>query len=99
MRPRRLQRAAHLRQVESERQLLNRYIKDNRLDVSAMEGVVPETVRVVLLQWIAQANMTAGKTGKTEYGQEFCLIRKEGTCVLRCRDGRLRMPAYVLEFK
>ncbi len=93
------QRAAHLRQVESERQLLNRYIKDNRLDVSAMEGVVPETVRVVLLQWIAQANMTAGKTGKTEYGQEFCLIRKEGTCVLRCRDGRLRMPAYVLEFK
>lgn len=93
------QRAAHLRQVESERQLLNRYIKDNRLDVSAMEGVVPETVRVVLLQWIAQANMTAGKTGKTEYGQEFCLIRKEGTCVLRCQDGRLRMPAYVLEFK
>lgn len=42
--------------------------------------------------------MNSGKIGRTEYGQEFRLVRKPGTCVLHFEDGDLTMPAYVLEF-
>ncbi len=93
------QRLFHLRQLDSERNLVMRYIKDGRLDFTAISDVVPDTVRITFLQWISQANMNAGKIGRTEYGQEFRLIRKKGTCVLNCEDGKLTMPAYVLEFK
>lgn len=93
------QRMTHLKQLESEKQLVFRYIKDNKLDLTAIEDVVPDTVRITFLQWIAQANMNSEKIGRTEYGQEFKLIQKEGTCILQCEDGRLTMPAYVLEFR
>ncbi len=92
------QRMMYLKELESEKQLVLRYIRDNRLDFTAIQEVVPDTVRVIFLQWIAQANMNSEKTGRTEYGQEFRLLQKEGTCVLHCEDGDLTMPAYVLEF-
>jgi len=93
------QRAVYLRRLESEKKLAMRYIRDQRLELAAIEEVIPDTVRVMFLRWIAQANGNSGKTGKTEYGQEFRLVRKEGTCVLHCEDGQLTMPAYVLEFE
>lgn len=45
------------------------------------------------------ANMSSQKIGQTEFGQEYRLIQEEGTCVLRCEDGDLTMPAYIMEFK
>ena len=51
------------------------------------------------MQWITQANMSSQKIGRTEYGQEYHLVKGEGTCVMKCEDGDLRMPDYVLEFK
>ena len=75
-----------------------RYIKDNRLEFSRIEETVPETARIVFLQWIAQANMNSEKKGRTEFGQEFRLVNTGETCVLKCEDGDLRMPAYILEF-
>lgn len=89
---------AHLQLLDSEKELVLRYIKDGRLDLTVIPDVIPDTVRITFLQWISQANMNAGKIGRTEYGQEFRLVRKEGTCVLNCEDGKLTMPAYVLEF-
>ena len=41
---------------------------------------------------------TEGK-GRTEYGQEYRLIRQEGSCVLKCEDGNLTMPVYIMEFQ
>ena len=43
--------------------------------------------------------MNSEKMGRTEYGQEYRLIRGEGTCVLKCEDGDLKMPSYIMEFK
>ena len=43
--------------------------------------------------------MNSQKIGRTEYGQEYRMIRKKETCVLRCEDGELVMPSYILEFK
>ena len=76
-----------------------RYIKGNKVVFSEIEEVISEVTRKTYLQWIAQANMSTQKIGRTEYGQEYHLIQKEGNCVLKCEDGALTMPAYVLEFK
>ena len=94
-----IQKNAYLQQIEDERLMIQKYIREGILDVSAIEETVSERVRNVLLQWIAQASLNSQKKGRTEYGQEFSLIRKEGNCVLKCEDGNLTMPAYVLEFK
>ena len=61
--------------------------------------MISEDTRAIFLQWIAQANMSSEKTGRTEYGQEYYLRKKEGSCVLKCEDGDLKMPDYILEFK
>ena len=95
----RLQREQYLRQAEKQKELVLRYIKDNRIQFADIREVVSEDTRAIFLQWISQANMSSEKTGRTEYGQEYRLIRKEGSCILNCEDGDLKMPAYVLEFQ
>ena len=92
------QRAAHLQRMEEERRLVMRYIREGRLVFKQIEDVVPENVRRIFLGWIAQAGMNPEKRGHTEYGQAFTLHMGEGTCLLRCEDGDLRMPCYELEF-
>lgn len=91
-------RTEYLRRIEKDRQMVNRYIRGNRLSVSDIEDTVPESVRTTLLRWISLANMTESGTGITEYGRSFKLRREEGTCTLHCEDGDLKMPAYVFEF-
>ena len=94
-----LQRTQYLKQVEQERELVLRYIQNGRLKLSEITETVPEIVRSTLLQWIALANLNSSKMGRTEYGQEYRLVKQEGTCVLKCEDGNLVMPCYVLEFQ
>ena len=93
-----IQKNAYLQQMEEERSMILKYIHDGKLEVSEIHEMVDERVRTVLLRWIAMASLSSEKKGRTEYGQEFRLIRKEGDCVLQCEDGNLTMPNYVLEF-
>lgn len=93
------QREKYLQKIRRQRELVMHYIKDNRITFSEIGEVVSGETRLTFLQWITQANMNAEKTGRTEYGQEYRLLRSEGTCVLKCEDGDLVMPAFVLEFK
>lgn len=93
-----IQRQEYLENTEKARKLMMRYIKNGKLDVAAIHETVPETVRTMLLRWISQANMYNGKTGHTEFGQKFHLVRNRNLCVLHCEDGDLVMPAYILEF-
>lgn len=94
-----MQREYYLQRVRKQKEIVMHYIKDNRITFSEINEKVPEDVRIIFLQWIAQANMNSQKFGRTEYGQEYQLIRGDGDCVLQCEDGALTMPAYVLEFK
>ena len=94
-----IQRESYLRRAEQQKEIVMRYIKGNKVVFSEIEEVISEVTRNTFLQWIAQANMSSQKIGRTEYGQEYHLIQKEGNCVLKCEDGALTMPAYVLEFK
>ena len=94
-----IQKTAYLTKVQKEKELVLYYIRNHYLDFGAIDEVVSETVKNIFLQWIAQAGSNSEKKGRTEYGQEYILKRKEGTCVLHCEDGDLTMPVYVLEFK
>ena len=94
-----MQRESYLRQARRQKEIVLCYIKDNRITFSEIREKVPADARIIFLQWIAQANMNSRKLGRTEYGQEYRLIRGDGNCVLDCEDGALTMPAYILEFK
>ncbi len=93
-----MQRENYMRRMEQQKEIVLRYIRNNRVAFSELDEVISETTRTIFLQWIAQANMSSHKTGRTEYGQEFRLIRQEGSCIVHCEDGDLTMPAYILEF-
>jgi uncharacterized protein (TIGR02677 family) len=93
-----LQRMEYMKKLEQEKELVYHFIENGRLDFSQIHEMIPETVRTTFLRWIAQANMSTEKMGRTEYGQEYRLIRQEGNCCLQCEDGNLTMPAYILEF-
>ena len=92
-------RTQYLKEIEAERTRMMRYIRDGKLEVDQIRETVPQSVRQTLLQWISQAGLSTTGKGRTEYGQEFLLKRKEGTCILKCQDGDLRMPRYVLDFR
>ena len=94
-----MQRESYLRRAKQQKEIVMQYIRDNKIIFSEIESVVSEDTRNIFLQWIAQANMNSQKKGRTEYGQEYRLIKKRGNCVLKCVDGDLTMPAYILEFK
>lgn len=94
-----LQREMYLRQARRQKEIVMRYIKNNKIAFSEIDEPVTEETRTIFLQWIAQANMNSRKLGRTEYGQEYRLIRQKEDCVLKCQDGDLIMPSYILEFK
>ena len=93
------QRESYLRQAQKQKELVLRYIKDQKIRFADIDEMISEDTRTIFLQWIAQANMSSQKMGRTEYGQEYRLIKKEGNCILKCEDGNLKMPDYILEFK
>lgn len=94
-----IQRERYLRLVSQQKEIVLRYIKDRKIVFEEITDTVSESTRNIFLQWIAQANMNSEHKGRTEYGQEYRLIRGEGNCVLHCEDGDLTMPAYVMEFR
>ena len=94
-----MQRESYLQNARQQKEIELRYIRNGKIVFSDIEEMISEATRNTFLQWIAQANMSSQKTGRTEYGQEYRLIRKKGNCVLKCEDGLLTMPAYTLEFK
>lgn len=73
-----LQRQEYLRQAEQQKQLVMKYMKEGRITFSEIHEKVSEATRRTFLQWIAQANMNSQKLGRTEYGQEYRLIRRKG---------------------
>jgi uncharacterized protein (TIGR02677 family) len=93
-----VQREAYLQSVKKQKEIVLRYVKNKQIVFSDIKEPVSEMTRNMFLQWIAMANMNSQKSGQTEFGQEYRLIQKEGNCVLKCEDGDLIMPAYIVEF-
>lgn len=93
------QRNQYLKNLEKDKKLVMKYIRDHQLDISQIEDCISIETRETLLRWITQANLTLSKSGRTEYGQAYRLIKKEGFHTLECEDGKLTMPRYILEFE
>lgn len=88
-----------LLRLEEERKLLQSYIKDGRLEFASLPEIEPQ-VRDVFLTWLSKGLENKSHRAKTEDGQVFSILPDEEgkTCVLKCTDGNLRMPAYTIVF-
>ncbi len=84
--------------IKRKEEIINQYIKDNRLDISTINNIVSPDLRISILTWISNANMSPDNVANTEFGKKFKLIKNEGTCILHCSDGNITMPRYVMEF-
>lgn len=93
-----LMKQDHLQKILHEKNLVLKYIQNGRLEFATIQEVIPEVVKNIFLLWIGEASINSSHKGRTQYGQEFVMTRKDGTCILRCEDGDLTMPSYVLEF-
>lgn len=94
-----IQRAKYLDKIEAERAMASKYIKNNVLDISQIQDIIPANLRQMILRWITNANNLSTKQGRTEFGQVYTLEKGIGMCTLHCEDGDLRMPSYSLHFK
>lgn len=94
-----IQREAYLQSVKKQKEIVMHYVRDKKIVFSEIEEPVSEMTKNIFLQWIAIANMNSQRSGQTEFGQEYRLIQQNGYCVLKCEDGDLTMPAYIVEFK
>lgn len=94
-----IQKEQYLEQLSKNREVISKYIKNNRLIIAEIEDCISPTIRTILLRWISEANIDSYNMGRTEYGQEYKLIKNNGKCILHCEDGDLEMPQYIFEFK
>ncbi|MEG0979882.1 MAG: TIGR02677 family protein [Oscillospiraceae bacterium] len=93
-------RMAQINKIQQEQQMIESYIKDNKIDVANLEDkIVPNEFRISLLKWIAAANQNKKRTGITDFGLKFHIIKSDKRTVLHCSDGDLNMPAYIIEFE
>lgn len=88
----------YLKKVEQDKAIVLKYVKDNKIILSDIKDIISESTRLTLLKWISDANITSTKTGLTEFGQNFKITKGNEKCVLKCEDGDLIMPDYILEF-
>jgi uncharacterized protein (TIGR02677 family) len=88
----------YLRQKESEQQLLENLIQDNQIVLRRLPELTT-FIRKTLLTWISKCMTNPKRQGKTETGRSFSLKRAGDRPIqLRCEDGMLEMPDYVLLF-
>jgi uncharacterized protein (TIGR02677 family) len=90
----------YINNLRQEREVINSYIKDHRIDFAGLPQI-PPYVRTTLLRWLGKACANKDRIGKTEDGRIFRLLEpeKNADCVLKCDDGQLKMPAFVIRFE
>jgi uncharacterized protein (TIGR02677 family) len=93
----------YLERINQEQAVIQSYIKDDQIDFAALsaQSELPAHVRITLLHWVSRACSTASRRGKTEDGRIFRLLDPphRARCLLRCVDGELEMPAYIIRFE
>jgi uncharacterized protein (TIGR02677 family) len=93
----------HIDRINREQAVIQSYIKDEQIDFAALAAgpELPTHVRLTLLYWVSRACATASRRGKTENGRAFRLLEPPNgaRCILRCTDGALEMPAYIIRFE
>lgn len=83
-----------------EKETMDSYLSNHCIDFARLP-IIEQHVRTTLLRWLSKAMATAGHQAKTEEGRPYRVELPENRserCVLRCTDGELEMPAYVIRF-
>lgn len=85
---------------QRERKLIESYIVHGRIEFSQLPEIEAQ-VRNILLRWLSKAMEHKDKQGKTEDGQQFCIVnpQEKEYCTLKCQDGEFQMPAFIIEFQ
>ncbi|HHT04973.1 MAG TPA: TIGR02677 family protein [Hydrogenispora sp.] len=93
----------YIERINQEQAIIQSYIKDDQINFAALAAgpELPAYVRLTLLHWVSRASATENRRGKTENGRVFRLLDPPNgaRCVLRCTDGMLEMPAYIICFE
>ena len=89
----------YLKQLEEERKEIEKYIKDGKIEIKNLPEI-KSTFRKTLLKWISKAGVMKSKQIIIEDGRKIQLIYPENDekCILKCEDGELEMPAFILQF-
>lgn len=93
---------AMIKQIQRERLIeedtMATYVHDGQIDFSKLP-IIPRHVRTSLLKWLSRGLSGADHRGKTEDGRLFQVeLPQMIPCLLKCEDGNLAMPAYVIRF-
>ncbi len=93
-------RQATIKRLQEERDLLQSYIKDGRLDFAELP-VISSHVRDVFLLWLSKALESRALKGKTEDGQIYYIenANTKEYCRIVSEDGVLELPAYRIRFE
>ena len=93
-------RQATIKRLQEERDLLQSYIKDCRLDFAELP-VISSHVRDVFLLWLSKALESRALKGKTEDGQIYYIenANTKEYCRIVSEDGVLELPAYRIRFE
>jgi uncharacterized protein (TIGR02677 family) len=93
------QREAYLEERRKERILIDQYMTEGKIKLSALTKVEP-FVRKVLLSWIGKSMASKDRKVKTDYGLIVKVtLDKENTILLESHDGSLKMPDCLFEFE
>ncbi len=85
---------------EIENKTMASYVVDGCIDFEKLP-VIEGYVRSTLLKWLSKGIANSERKGKTEDGRIFQVEipgDQRRRCLLRCADGNLEMPAYVIRF-
>lgn len=90
----------NLRKIKQQQELLDSYVKGNRLEFAALPEIEPY-VRDTFLMWLSKALEKKDQKSKTEDGRIYYIENpdEEERCILKCSDGMFEMPAYTIIFK
>lgn len=95
----RKQKEEYLLKIKKERDILQDYIVNNRLEFSKLQ-LIEENTMLIFLSWLRKAFQNSDYTYRTENGENYYIENPKETtrCVLKSTSGTLDMPAFVLVF-
>ena len=78
--------------------MFEQYIIDGKITIENLP-VINSKFRKMILKLIGRANQSGVRETKTDDGRKVELIYPENNkrCILKCDDGELEMPAFVLK--
>jgi len=93
-------REKHIRNIEEEQKLIESYIKDGAINLEELsEKVIPGQLRKTLLKWISSSRQNKVWSGMTDFGRRFSIAATGTRITLKCTDGDLVMPGYIIRFE